>query len=140
MSGAAPAKEKSFLTRVRNALPTLHPAERRLGEFVCDFPGELASYSGSELAELAQVSNPYLSQIERGLHEPSVRVVRSIAKALNVSAEELLGDAGMLDDVESSDVSSSTEDASRADSSLTDEQKDSLVSVYRAYRTANGAN
>lgn len=40
MSGAPSTKEKSFLTRVRNALPTLHPAERRLGEFVCDFPGE----------------------------------------------------------------------------------------------------
>jgi len=101
---------------------------------------QLAQMSLRQLAELAQVSNPYLSQIERGLHEPSVRVVRSIAKALNVSAEELLGDAGMLDDVESSDVSSSTEDAIRADSLLTDEQKDSLVSVYRAYRTANGAN
>lgn len=45
------AKEKSFLARVRIALPGLHPAERRLGDFVCDFPGELASYSGSELAQ-----------------------------------------------------------------------------------------
>ena len=93
-----------------------------------------------QLAELAQVSNPYLSQIERGLHEPSVRVVRSIAKALNVSAEELLGDAGMLDDDAAGEIVPSTaEDAIRAGSSLTDEQKDSLVSVYRAYRTANGS-
>lgn len=100
---------------------------------------QLAQMSLRQLAELAQVSNPYLSQIERGLHEPSVRVVRSIAKALNVSAEELLGDAGMLDD-EVNEVSSSTEGAIRADSSLTDEQKDSLVSVYRAYRTANATS
>jgi len=102
---------------------------------------QLAQMSLRQLAELAQVSNPYLSQIERGLHEPSVRVVRSIAKALNVSAEELLGDAGMLDDEATTEpMSSSTEDAIRSDASLTDEQKDSLVSVYRAYRTANGAN
>ena len=101
---------------------------------------QLAQMSLRQLAELAQVSNPYLSQIERGLHEPSVRVVRSIAKALNVSAEELLGDAGMLDDEAAEPPTSSTEDAIRADSSLTDEQKDSLVSVYRAYRTANGTS
>ncbi|MBU3716742.1 MAG: helix-turn-helix transcriptional regulator [Actinobacteria bacterium] len=101
---------------------------------------QLAQMSLRQLAELAQVSNPYLSQIERGLHEPSVRVVRSIAKALNVSAEELLGDAGMLDDDAAVEIVPSTaEDAIRADSSLTDEQKDSLVSVYRAYRTANGS-
>lgn len=100
---------------------------------------QLAQMSLRQLSELAQVSNPYLSQIERGLHEPSVRVVRSIAKALNVSAEELLGDAGMLDDEAESAVST-TEEAIRSDSSLTDEQKDSLVSVYRAYRTANDAS
>lgn len=99
---------------------------------------QLAQMSLRQLAEVAQVSNPYLSQIERGLHEPSVRVVRSIAKALNVSAEELLGDAGMLDDEAAQSPTSSTEIAIRSDASLTDEQKDSLVSVYRAYRTANG--
>lgn len=102
---------------------------------------QLAQMSLRQLAELAQVSNPYLSQIERGLHEPSVRVVRSIAKALNVSAEELLGDAGMLDDEGAAQSpTSSTEDAIRSDSSLTDEQKDSLVSVYRAYRASNGVH
>jgi len=102
---------------------------------------QLAQMSLRQLSELAQVSNPYLSQIERGLHEPSVRVVRSIAKALNVSAEELLGDAGMLDDeADAESAVSTTEEAIRSDSSLTDEQKDSLVSVYRAYRTANHAN
>ena len=102
---------------------------------------QLAQMSLRQLADLAQVSNPYLSQIERGLHEPSVRVVRSIAKALNVSAEELLGDAGMLDDeAVPMESSSSTESAIRSDSSLTDEQKDSLVSVYRAYRAANSSS
>lgn len=49
-------KDRSFLYRVRQALPDLRPAEKRLGEFVCDFPGELASYSAQELAALAHVS------------------------------------------------------------------------------------
>lgn len=56
------AKERSFLTRVRDALPELRPAERRLGEFVCDFPGELASYSAQELAALAHVSKATVSR------------------------------------------------------------------------------
>src|SRR3989449_7569144 len=57
----------------------------------------LANLSLRQLAERTNVSNPYLSQIERGLHEPSVRVLKSIAKALNVSAETLLAQAGMLE-------------------------------------------
>ena len=98
---------------------------------------QLAKMSLRQLSELAQVSNPYLSQIERGLHEPSVRVVRSIAKALNVSAEELLERAGMLDDSES--VASSTETAIAADPDLSPEQKNALLAVYRSYRQANRA-
>lgn len=62
-----PLKERAFLSRVREALPTLHPAERRLGEFVCDFPGELASYSASELALLAYVSNSTVSRFVKRL-------------------------------------------------------------------------
>ena len=57
----------------------------------------LANLSLRELAERTNVSNPYLSQIERGLHEPSVRVLRSIARALNLSAETLLSQAGVLE-------------------------------------------
>lgn len=57
-----PPKEHSFLTRVRQALPELHPAERRVGDFVCDFPGELASYSAQELAALAHVSKATVSR------------------------------------------------------------------------------
>lgn len=62
-----PLKERSFLYRVRQALPTLHPAERRLGDFVCDFPGELASYSASELAVLAHVSKATVSRFVQRL-------------------------------------------------------------------------
>ena len=59
--------DRSFLFRVRDALDDLHPAERRLGDFVCDFPGELASYSASELAKLAQVSNATVTRFVRRL-------------------------------------------------------------------------
>lgn len=61
------SKERSFLLRVREVLGDLHPAERRLGDFVCDFPGELASYSASELAALAQVSNATVSRFVKRL-------------------------------------------------------------------------
>lgn len=75
------AKEKSFLTRVRQALPSLHPAERRLGDFVCDFPGELASYSGSELAQLAHVSKATVSRFVQRLGYESYEAARRHARA-----------------------------------------------------------
>ncbi|OIS91901.1 MurR/RpiR family transcriptional regulator [Brucella cytisi] len=59
--------EKSFLTRVRDVMGELPPAEKRLGEFVCDFPGELASYSASELAALAHVSNATVTRFVQRL-------------------------------------------------------------------------
>src|SRR5262245_19662129 len=101
---------------------------------------KLANLSLRQAAALANVSNPYLSQIERGLHEPSVRVLRSIARALNMSAETLLDSAGLLDDDLSrpSAGASDTEAAIRADPNLTDEQKKALLSVYRSYLLVNG--
>lgn len=75
-----PPKEHSFLARVRAALPGLHPAERRLGEFVCDFPGELASYSGSELAELAHVSKATVSRFVKRLGYDSYEEARRHAR------------------------------------------------------------
>jgi transcriptional regulator with XRE-family HTH domain len=81
------------------------------------------------------VSNPYLSQLERGLHEPSVRVLQSIAKALNVSADTLLAHAGLDDDAPADEVS--TEAAIRQDARLTDEQKQALLTVYRSYVESN---
>jgi len=60
-------KSRSFLSRVRKILPDLHPAELKLGKVVCDFPGELASYSASELASLAEVSNATVTRFVRRL-------------------------------------------------------------------------
>ena len=104
-----------------------------LGEFIRS-QRRLAKLSLRDLAERARVSNPYLSQIERGLHAPSVRVLTSIAAALGLSAETLLAEAG-LGDVEASP--GATEAAIRADVALGDEQKDALLAVYRSYVAAN---
>ena len=97
MSGDPPTKEKSFLNRVRNALPTLHPAERRLGEFVCDFPGELASYSGSELADLAQVSKATVSRFVKRLGYDSYESARRHARAERQTGSRLFLDTATAD-------------------------------------------
>ena len=87
-----------------------------------------------DLAERANVSNPYLSQIERGLHEPSVRVLKAIAGALNLSAEQLLVQAGVLEGTEHDAPPPPTvEDAVRADERLTPDQRAALLSVYRSF-------
>ena len=86
-----------------------------------------------ELAARTNVSNPYLSQIERGLHEPSVRVLKAIAVALNVSVETMLIRAGLLPEDGTESGPTSTEAAIRADPRLSDDQRASLLSVYRTY-------
>lgn len=106
-----------------------------LGQFI-RVQRQLAKLSLRELAERARVSNPYLSQVERGLHEPSVRVLSAIAAALGLSAETLLTEAGLLDD-DHEPAPRETESAIRADSALTAEQKDALLAVYRSYVAAN---
>jgi transcriptional regulator with XRE-family HTH domain len=95
---------------------------------------KLADLSLRELAEMTEVSNPYLSQLERGLHQPSVRVLKAIAKALNLSAETLLVQAGLLEGGKEGDASalSSVESAIRTDPVLSDDQKEALINVYRA--------
>ena len=93
---------------------------------------KMADLSLRELAEMTEVSNPYLSQLERGLHQPSVRVLKSIANALNVSAETLLVQAGLLEDGEEGAAArSSVESAIRTDPILSDDQKEALINVYR---------
>ena len=98
---------------------------------------KLANLSLRQLAELTSLSNPYLSQIERGLHQPSVRVLRLLAGALNVSAETLLAEAGLWE--QSASPASgpgggpgSVESVIRADGRLDDEQKAALLAVYRS--------
>ena len=97
---------------------------------------KLANLSLRQLAERTRLSNPYLSQIERGLHQPSVRVIRLISDALNVSAETLLAQAGLLrqDRAGDTDVqrTSTVEEAIQAEDRLSAEQKSALVAVYRS--------
>ncbi len=102
-----------------------------LGEFIKN-QRRLAQLSQRELAKLTNLSDPYVSQIERGLHAPSVRVLRSLATALNISAESMLGYAGWLDP-ESRSGDGDTEAAIRNDPRLTDDQKTALLGVYRSF-------
>jgi transcriptional regulator with XRE-family HTH domain len=92
-----------------------------------------------QLAEQAGVSNPYLSQIERGLRKPSAEVLQQIAKALRISAEQLYIRAGILslDDGVGSPTGISVELAVLADSGLTERQKQSLLDVYSSFLALN---
>src|SRR5687768_4657909 len=94
---------------------------------------QLAKLSLRELAELATVSNPYLSQIERGLHEPSIRVIKAIANALDISTETLLAQVGLVGDADEGRIHGATEAAISGDPYLTDGQKEALLAVYRSY-------
>ena len=96
-----------------------------------------AEMSLRDLAARTDVSNPYLSQLERGLHQPSVRVLKAIAGALNMSAEALMVQAGLLDEPEDGEPVPSVTDAVWADPDLTDEQKAALLAVYRSYVEGN---
>lgn len=94
---------------------------------------QLARLSLRQLAELTSLSNPYLSEIERGMHQPSVRVLKLIAEALNVSAETLLIQAGLLDAEDPDAAGPAAEQvaaAIRADHRLSSEQKAALIAVY----------
>ena len=95
---------------------------------------KMANLSLRQLADLTSLSNPYLSQVERGLHQPSVRVLKAISDALNVSAETLLAQAGLVDPGPEAAAPAvpSTEDAIRADERLSDEQRAALIAVYRS--------
>jgi transcriptional regulator with XRE-family HTH domain len=88
---------------------------------------QLAQLSLRQLAELTKISNPYLSQIERGLHQPSVSVIRSIAEALDLSAEDVLAEAAGISHDEDRDPV--TERAIRNDPRLDDGQKQALLAV-----------
>ncbi len=97
---------------------------------------QMANLSLRQLSAMTEVSNPYLSQVERGLHEPSIRVLKSIADALNVSAETLFEQAGLAKATETLDAEA-TERAIRADERLKEPQRRALLAVYRSYIEAN---
>ncbi len=96
---------------------------------------EGAQVSLRQLARAAGVSNPYLSQIERGLRKPSAEILQQIAKGLRISAEALYVKAGILEEKPASAVT----DAVLADPSLTERQKQVLLDVYQSFRRENAA-
>ena len=104
-----------------------------LGEFIRE-QRRTAQISVRQLAKLAGVSNPYLSQIERGLRRPSAEIMQQIAKGLRISAEALYVQAGILDERV---VGGAVVDAVIADSTITERQKHVLLEVYDSFRKEN---
>ncbi len=135
MSPASPEDDPSgeateaVVAEVREAL------EKRgedLGAFIRK-QRDQANLSLRKLSKLAGVSNPYLSQIERGLRNPSAEILQAIAKALDLSAETLYVRAGILDERTDSDV----ESAIARDPLLTEHQRATLLEMYRTFRAVN---
>lgn len=96
---------------------------------------QLAKLSLREMAAMTSVSNAYLSQVERGLHQPSLKVLHSIADALHLSTEQLLSQAGWASGVPNGAAvdGTGTEEAIRSDPRLSPEQRVALLSVYRSF-------
>src|ERR687889_2051457 len=106
---------------------------RELGEFIREQRSS-SRLSLRRLSELAGISNPYLSQIERGLRKPSAEILQQIAKALRISAETLYVRAGILEDREGD------HDLAREilrDPFITEDQKQTLIKVYLSFRHEN---
>ena len=111
-----------------------------LGEYLAEQRRQ-AQLSLRQLSDLAGVSNPYLSQIERGLRKPSADVLQQLAKALRISAETLYVRAGILDPDDSSEGSRPTGvvDAVLLDPALNERQKRVLLDVYTSFVRENAA-
>jgi len=105
-----------------------------VGEFI-KAQRELANLSLRQLAEIAKISNPYLSQVERGMYKPSAEVLKSIASALKISAETMYAQAGLLDEAVAPEGGAlpDVEHAIRLDARLSADQKDTLTRIYRGF-------
>jgi transcriptional regulator with XRE-family HTH domain len=117
-----------------NLAAVVSTAAQDIGSFIRS-QREAAQVSVRQLAEKAGVSNPYLSQIERGLRKPSAEVLNQIAKALRVSADVLYVRAGLLEPSEPSGV----RDAIVMDTAITERQKQVLLDIYTSFREQNEA-
>ncbi|CAM5308495.1 Transcriptional regulator OS=Streptomyces microflavus OX=1919 GN=Smic_43840 PE=4 SV=1 [Streptomyces microflavus] len=107
-----------------------------LGEYLREQRRAAPSSPLRQLAEAAGVSNPYLSQIERGLRKPSAEVLQQVAKALRISAETLYVRAGILDEREREELE--TRAVILADPSINERQKNVLLQIYDSFRRENG--
>lgn len=131
------SRERSFLFRVRQALDDLHPAERRLGDFVCDFPGELASYSASELAALAHVSNATVSRFVKRLGYENYEEARRHAREERQTGSRLFlttsSDARAVQSL-GAHVAQGIANLEGTFANITDEQINAVVDVMIATR------
>jgi transcriptional regulator with XRE-family HTH domain len=106
-----------------------------VGEFI-RAQREMANLSLRQLADIAKISNPYLSQIERGLHKPSADVLKNLASALKISAETMYTQAGLLDQAagdKTARTGPGVEESIRMDARLSADQKETLVRIYRGF-------
>jgi transcriptional regulator with XRE-family HTH domain len=115
----------------RNGNPVTN-LSRDIGEYIRQQRNN-AKISLRQLAKLAGVSNPYLSQVERGLRKPSAEILQQIAKGLRISAEALYIQAGILEQRQGGPVA----DAVLADPGLSERQKQVLLDVYESFRREN---
>lgn len=105
---------------------------RELGEFIRD-QRRVGHLSLRKLSEMAGISNPYLSQIERGLRKPSAEILQQIARALEISSETLYVRAGILEERDGGDLVAEI----RRDPLLSEEQKKTLIRIYMSFRHEN---
>jgi transcriptional regulator with XRE-family HTH domain len=116
--------------------PALEARMADLGDFIRD-QRRTARLSLRKLSELAGISNPYLSQIERGLRKPSAEILQAIAKALRISAETLYVRAGILEDRdESQDLVAEI----LRNRTITERQKQVLIEIYRSFQSASSGS
>jgi transcriptional regulator with XRE-family HTH domain len=106
---------------------------RELGEFIRE-QRSVARLSVRRLSDMAGISNPYLSQIERGLRRPSAEILQQIARALRISAETLYVRAGILD---ARDRDENLAESILAEPTLTEDQKQTLLRIYLSFRREN---
>ena len=106
-----------------------------LGGFIRD-QRDQAQMSLRQLAKAAEVSNPYLSQVERGLRKPSAEILGQIAQGLRISAESLYVQAGILDEREGDEAVTT---AIAADPTLTERQRTTLLQIYAAFQAENSS-
>lgn len=121
-SGARPSASASDWATSMNPLGGFIRAQR-----------QLANLSLREMAAMTSVSNAYLSQVERGLHQPSLKVLHSIAAALQLSTEQLLAQGGWASGTRDPGATGGTEEAIRTDPRLSPEQRAALLGVYRSF-------
>jgi transcriptional regulator with XRE-family HTH domain len=115
------------------SIDTIETRLHDLGEFIRD-QRRNARLSLRKLSELAGISNPYLSQIERGLRKPSADILQAIARGLSISAETLYVRAGILDDRGAGAETTDLVAAIVGDPMITDRQKQVLIEIYRSFQ------